>query len=494
MHDRRSSICHLVVISLHLLFLQDNGLNQSLALAEFGAVLRAAGHRVELLLGDEERHLRSAIRRTDADIAVIPCPVAGHQRALRDANLLKAVLPECLVVLAGTYATFHPELALREEVDAVCIGEAEGAVLELATRVAMGRDWADVPNLCIDSGGTLVQNPLGPAVQDLDDLPLPARDLYFRYPFLARLPWKMFSTGRGCVHDCSYCWNTSLREMYDGTGRFVRRKSPARAVSEVADVAGAHPLRRVHFSDDLFTMQPAWLDDFADLYADRVGLPFTCNSSVELVTDQTVAALERSGCVGVAIGVETGNEELRTGLLGKQVTDEQIRVAARRIKGAGLELTTYNMVGSPGETVQDVFSTIALNRELDVDHVRVNMAIPLPHTGFEETAFTLGFGAQRDASSRVEKLTRPEMLFRSEENQALVNLYLLFRLAVHTPASEPLVRRLIELPSARLLQPFRPWGVYEEKKITGLTWLEGLRFFRHVGDPRKRTANYVTLI
>ena len=86
------------------------------------------------------------------------------------------------------------------------------------------------------------------------------------------------------------------------------------------------------------------------------------------------------------------------------------------------------------------------------------------------------------------------MLFETEERDALVNLYMLFRLAVHVPSSEPLVRRLLERTDARWLQAFRLWGIYEEKRITHINWMDGLRYFSHVGDPRKRTANYVTLI
>lgn len=473
-------------------FLQDSGINESLAVADVAGLLRGRGHEVGLLLGDETPDPKRALRRSGADVVVIPCPVAGHVRALEDAEITRAALPDATILLGGTHATFAPELALRPEVDAVIVGEAEVPLLKVAERIDRGEAIDDVPSLALASGGELLRNPVAEPIQDLDGLPLPARDLYFAHDFLARLPWKKFATGRGCVHRCTYCWNTSLAALVEGKGQFVRRKSPERAIDEVVRVKERWPLRLVHFSDDLFTMHPAWLEEFADRYRRRVGLPFTCNTSVPLVTERTVAALVRAGCKGVAIGVETGNEVLRGAILGKEVSDAAVREAAGRIKRAGLQLITFNMVGSPGETVDDVISTIVLNRQIGTDRVRVNLAVPLAHTAFEETAFSLGF-LPDDHTAGTADLRRPDLQLQTPDRDALVALYLLFRPAIHGAVPVRALRRLGRLPP-RLLMPLRLAGVYEEKRITALTWREGMQFFAHVGDPRRRTANYVTLI
>jgi radical SAM superfamily enzyme YgiQ (UPF0313 family) len=262
----------------------------------------------------------------------------------------------------------------------------------------------------------------------------------------------------------------------------------------VAWVKAKYPLKQVHFSDDLFTFQPSWLEAFSELYASRVGVPFTCNSSVELVSERNVEALKNAGCRGVAIGIETGNEELRSHILNKTVSNDDVRQAARRIKNAGMELTTFNMLASPGESLEDAFSTIALNREIQADHVRVALAVPIPFTEWEKSALEEGSLDPAYSEQRVASLRRPQVAFNTEQNQAFENLYYLFRLAVHFPKAERLVRQLIKSPTSRPFDPLRLLIALEEKKINGLGWMDGLRFFSHVGDPKKRTANYVTLI
>ncbi len=265
-------------------------------------------------------------------------------------------------------------------------------------------------------------------------------------------------------------------------------------MTEIRQVVDRYPTTNVHFSDDLFTVYPAWLEAFGELYREQVGVPFTCNSSVELVTPRTTRALAGAGCRGVAIGVETGNEELRSRILAKTVTNDDVRRAAELIHRAGLELTTFNMIASPGETVDDVFSTIELNREIRSHHVRCNIAIPLPHTEFELTSMRAGTLEQGYGQHRVDSIEHPQIAFSHGEQQAFVNLFYLFRPAVHLPRLDRLVRRLVELPTPRMLDLLRLWIPFEEKRIYHLGWLDGLRYFRHVGDPHKRTANYVTLI
>lgn len=473
---------------MRVVFLQDSGINESLAVTDVSAVLKAAGHQTKLLLEDEERDLDRALRAFDPGLAVIPCPIAGAEWPLVAAARVKRVLPRCAVLLGGTHVTFAPEVALDPNVDAVCVGEAEGTAADLADRIAAGKPWDEVANLAFARDGQLVKNPMRAPVRDLDALPFPDRELYYRYRFIGRFPWKKFTTGRGCMHSCSFCWNSSLREMYLPHGvDFVRRKSPERVIQEIELVQRRWPMRRVHFSDDIFTFRPSWLEEFAPLYRSRVGVPFTCNSSVELVNERVADALLAAGCKGVAIGVETGNEELRSRILNKRVTNDDIRRAASLVKTRGMELTTFNMLASPGETLEDALSTLRLNREIGADFTRVKLAMPIPHTRFSESAAAAG-----EYDGAAGSLAKPRVVFKKSEARQFLNLFYLFPLGVRIPGAERLIRKL--LPFRLPLAPLGVLGPIEERRIYDLPWLEGLRFFRHVGNPMKRTANYVTLI
>jgi anaerobic magnesium-protoporphyrin IX monomethyl ester cyclase len=98
-------------------------------------------------------------------------------------------------VLGGVFPTFAPDLCLsHDEVDMVCIGEGESALVELCDRIAKGKPYHDIKNLWVKTPKGIIKNPLGP-LTDIDSNPL--LDLSFfdesrlyrlSVSFIAKLP------------------------------------------------------------------------------------------------------------------------------------------------------------------------------------------------------------------------------------------------------------------------------------------------------------------
>jgi anaerobic magnesium-protoporphyrin IX monomethyl ester cyclase len=480
---------------VRILVVQDNGINESLALTEASALLWAHGHRCRLVIAREEPRLEAVARRWRPDLVLIPGSILARGFALDAARRLRASqgVP---VVLCGTLPTFVPEVALDPSIDFAVVGEADGALADLADTLRDGGDPGALPNIRTERDGQLRDTGVRPMIPDLDSLPLPDRELYYRYPFLRDFPWKKFSAGRGCVHSCSYCYQPSMRRMYRGDPHYVRLKSPERVVREVLDVRGRAALSHVHFSDDLFTVQADWVPAMAERFAAQVGLPFTCNTSAELVTPAVARALKRGGCVGVAIGVESGDERLRCDtILDKQVSDQAIRQAAAWIHEAGLKLITFNMLGMPGERLEQALATLRFNREIGADHVRICFAFPIPGTEMFQRALASGeldpSTAEHMASEQLEFVPGP--VLHNPDARELEKLYRLFRLCLKAPRGEALARWLLRLPTGSLERLLAFQAPLTEQRIFGLPWLQGLRYFRHCGPPDRRTTNFTSL-
>lgn len=482
---------------MRILLVQDNGLNESLALTEASALLRRHGHERLLLLDREERDLARSVRRWKPDLVVLPGSILARRAALDLAGRVKAAWGAPLV-LCGTLPTFRPEAACSPDVDWLCVGEADLALADLATALQSGGSTDRISNLWPVRQGVLdpgAPGPLRPLVPVLDDLPLPDREMYFRYRFLRDFPWKKFSAGRGCVHGCSYCYQPRLRGMYRDDPGYVRLKSPERVIREVQEVRRRAALAHVHFADDLFTIRPEWVAEVAGRLRREVGLPFSCNSSAELLSEAVARDLARGGCVAVALGVESGDEALRARILGKPVTDESLLLAARHVHEAGMRLVTFNMLASPGETLEQALATLRLNRRLGADAARVCFAFPIPGTRMFEDALAEGY-LDRDTADgiRSERLTfRPRPILSSPDVERMRSLYAVFRLACLLPEGEGLARVLSRLPHG-LLDPLL-WlqSPLVEQRIFRLSWLQGLRFYRHTGPPERRTTNFTSL-
>jgi hypothetical protein len=137
----------------------------------------------------------------------------------------------------------------------------------------------------------------------------------------------------------------------------------------------------VTFDDDSFTLAPRpWLDEFCQAYGRAIGLPFKINSVAEALTETRVRMLKQAGCHAVKIGIESGNETLRTGLLNKKVSNQSLIRAVRLLKQHGIRFQTFNMVGLPGETLDQALETYALNRRLRPDFLWCSLLNPYPGT------------------------------------------------------------------------------------------------------------------
>ena len=273
---------------MRVLFVQDNALDESQALIELGAYLTGLGHQCDLLLDRVDRSLEASAAALNPDLIVVACSMLNHWWGRDVGARLKSSLPHVPVVVGGTAPTVYPELLSTAAFDAILRGEAETPLTAILAHLESGADFDTLPptpGVNYWEHGVLTGTQPAPGL-DMTDFPLATKDIYYdRYPFMRQFPFKRFLTSRGCHHRCQYCYISKLNTVQprEKGKRWTRRKDPRQAVEEVAREKRLGPLTHVHFSDDLFTNDKAWLLEFAPRYRREVGVPFTCNTSAELI-------------------------------------------------------------------------------------------------------------------------------------------------------------------------------------------------------------------
>ena len=171
------------------------------------------------------------------DLIGITATTSAFDAIIELTRLLKLDTPRRHVVLGGPHPSALPERSLRETgADFVAVGEGEITFSELISAVKGSRkDFSDIDGLAFRSGdGVVVRNNARRLIPDLDNLPLPARDLVdntlYSPPPTKRVSLginTMISTSRGCPHRCGFC---SFRTVW---GRGIRVRSPQSVVAEV---------------------------------------------------------------------------------------------------------------------------------------------------------------------------------------------------------------------------------------------------------------------
>jgi len=448
---------------MRILFVEKQIDYEPLGLLYLASVLKRAGHEVRLAVASVEdpAEVASAWRPQVVGYSVY----TGSQIYYRDLNLRVKKEVDVVSVFGGPHPTYFPEFVEEPGVDAVCIGEGEGAILDLVEVLQAGRPLCGISNWWFRRDGKVERNPVRPA-EDVDALPFPDRELLFeRDEFSRQSGIKHFITSRGCPYDCTYCFNHALAEVYRGKGRRLRQMSVERVVEEVKSVQARYPMQFVVFLDDLFIVNTDWLRELARQFPKEVRLPFFCNVRANLVTPEKMALLKQAGCASVGMGLETGNPKLRNELLKRNLSDQQIIDASRLIREAGLQLLTTNMLGLPGGTLENDFETLALNHACRPAYANAFLYQPYPRTELGEYAREHGQvdGSLDDIDPSA--WGRSILRFSSpEEKRQIENLSKLFAVAVEWPCLAGWVRRLTRLPPNALFRLFyKLWKGYAVK-------------------------------
>lgn len=350
------------------------------------ALLKQSGHDVKLLHINEnffpldEKRIKEYIDYYQPGAILFSVTSSQYWAARIIARSIRAYSPVPLVI-GGIHATSRPEGCL-EDFDIVCRGEGEGAVVELVNALE-GMNVSGIKNLWLRQGDKIIRNSLRPFV-DLSSLPLGDRTVFDYQKVLdIRAGWVDIMAGRGCPRACSYCYNRNYAELYqqDGHFGFVRIRQPEDIIAEIGDLRGRYSgINTVSFYDDSLTINARWLESFCPQYRREVKLPFSCAAFPLELTDDTVRLLKDAGCFMVRVGVETASEDTRRLILNRPVSNRQISDAIDRLKSAGIKVTTYNMIGIPGETKDDVLETLRFNAELGVHQVRLFTLCPYQGT------------------------------------------------------------------------------------------------------------------
>ena len=432
---------------MRILYLQKDPFVNA-AVTQLVACTNQAGHESKVLIENAERDLRRAVRRFNPDLVAFSITTGAHLWAMATAVHVKRWLPKVKTVFGGMHATFFPEMIDGDAVDIVCVGEGEGAMVDLADAMERREDINGITNLWVkDAQGVVHKNPMRLLIQDLDSLPFPDRSVYDHYSFVREQAVEGFITGRGCPDSCTFCFHVGLKRVMKGLGRYSRRKSPEYVVREIEHYRRRYRLKRVVFRDDTFVVDyHNYVKPLMKLYRERVGLPFSALIRADYVDEEAIADLAASGCYAVKMGVETGDEATRRQVLRKDLSDEDIIRAMESFRKHGIKVQTSSILGSPGETLASAWQTLEFNTRLKPDHAWCSLVQPYPGTTLAEQVMRDGLLPEGFDPSEFEQSYFISTPVDIENKREITNLQKLFPLAVRFPAIQPLVRQAIKLP------------------------------------------------
>jgi radical SAM superfamily enzyme YgiQ (UPF0313 family) len=351
---------------------------EGLGIGYLASYVRSLGHEVQLVLYPDpwsdtyvkqkdkdspmvggfqrrvDRELAREVQAFDPDVVAFSTVTDDYQWCRRTAGVLKAATG-AVTVFGGVHVTSVPERVVTDpNVDFACLGEGERALGNLLEQLDDWQDGAelDISGVWYERDGEIKRNTWGEAIQDLDNLPFPAKDLFYaRLPGLART--YTVTTSRGCPYKCSYCYNAVMLPLYREQGKWLRQRSVDNVMAELHWAKEHWRPKHVLFMDDVFASSKRWVEEFAERYGREIGIPFALiTEAVIFNKEEVVSWLKDAGLVNVQIGVQTLNDESRS-RIDRPESRQQLERAFTLLHQHKIHYQVDHMLGIPGETVED---------------------------------------------------------------------------------------------------------------------------------------------
>jgi len=335
-----------------------------LSLSYLASVLNREGIEVKILdflvTQYHPRKLRRELEEYRPQLVGATCVTLNYPIARRMLKACKAFDPHVFTVIGGPHVTFALEETLLQSpwIDAIVIGEGERTMVELVRAVEEDKDIHHVPGVAFTDGGIVVKTPPQTRIENLDQLPLPARELLPMARYRALGSPCTVITSRGCPYSCIFC---SGHRMF---GPKVRFRSPGLVVDEIEKLQRDFGLAKINIVDDTFTLNHQHTRAVCEEMLRRsLKIKWSVFARVDRISEDMAQLMNRAGCEWVLFGVESADEGiLKT--IRKGITPDGVRRGVKIAAEAGINVFNSFILGLPGESWDTALKSMAFGDEL----------------------------------------------------------------------------------------------------------------------------------
>jgi radical SAM superfamily enzyme YgiQ (UPF0313 family) len=359
----------------------------SLGLLSLGAILRKSGYRVKIVesasLGLSFSQTIDEILRERPAYVGLSCTTASVENAAKIARAVKETRPETRVLAGGPHITALPEKTFRRfpDFDFGILGEGEAALVDLLESLEGEKNLDQVKSAVYRRGEEIQVNPRRRFIENLDTLPFPAFDLLPDFPRVYHPPFLNYQKGpaaslissRGCPQDCTFCDRSVFGNRY-------RYYSEDYLFEGVSFLVGRYGIRHLVFTDDQFAASRPRLVRLCEKMSGRgLNIQWNCDARVDSVDLSVLKMMKKAGCWMISYGIESGSQKILDQTR-KGITLDQVELAVRWTKEAGIRAKGLFMIGYPEETEETLGQTLSFIGRSRLDEINLSFLTPYPGT------------------------------------------------------------------------------------------------------------------
>lgn len=342
-------------------------------------------------------------------------------------NIIKQNNPKIKIVVGGPHPSTKPKgiLESNRNIDIVIYGEGEITFKELLDKKLEKLESIKGIGFRNKNNQIKINSPR-PLIEDLDQLPIPARDLVpyqnynkqFLYAFLYNrfkkwglkpnqnkiltakisclplldkiyfslhnqirknklLPMADIITSRGCPNQCAFC---AIHNLW---GHRWRMRSVNNVLKEIDVLVNQYGIKHLNIQDDNFNISKKRIIKICqELIKKNYNLTLTANSGVYLpsLDKEVLIWLKKAGFNFLRMSIESGNQNVLDKIVQKRINLKKIKEMVTICRQLNIRTEGVFMFGLPGETIQTMQDTINFAKAMNFDRIIKFIFQPFPNT------------------------------------------------------------------------------------------------------------------
>lgn len=295
------------------------------------------------------------------------------------------------IIVGGVHITNDTKNILQDipEIDVAIVGEGENAFRYFLTCLNELSDSSSLGQIVFNQNGQSfkVSTEKRPTAEEFDILPatnLMKIDELSKYGCVGAYKYlkeghvtSTVLSNKGCRGKCTFC----CVSRFNGVG--VRKRDIKSVVDEIEHLRDKHGVDHISWlDDDLLADRNRCIGLFDEIARRNLGITWDASNGLiaSSCTEEVIQAAANSGCIGLVIGVESGNPSILKDIKKPGTVDAFRKTAKILKKFPQIYSNVFLMIGFPNETISQIRETINLAFELDLDWYKINTLQPLPNT------------------------------------------------------------------------------------------------------------------
>ena len=316
--------------------------------------------RDSLGLRDSYRTFIQYVQKENPDMMVIESASPSWKHDAQLIQRIKRRWPRIKIVVTGPIASQAKEIMEELPVHACIQGEYEKGIV----RVINGEE------------GILAHDLL--SKKEMNEAPFPWYDEHHARIYCdagalgGHLPHAHVWSSRGCPYKCIFCvWPATMtgNDPDGASRRTVRHYSKEYMEAFLTELLEKYHFKSFYFDDDTFNLGNKHVLDMCSVMQ-KLGVPWSAMCRADTIKMETWKIMKDSGCFGVKLGFESGNQFVVNKIVNKHLNLDYAAEVVRHLKEIGMIIHGTFTFGLPGETKEQMMDTHNYISSLPFDSVQ----------------------------------------------------------------------------------------------------------------------------